>query len=59
MDDWKQLIGDGLIIIENQTDVPRVIAETIIKHQSEITSTPTVVKKTKVEESNNETNIIL
>ena len=61
IDGWKKLMGDGLIIIENQTDVPRVIAETIIKYQDAITSTPPVVKKTKVEEkeSNNEINIIL
>jgi hypothetical protein len=34
MNGWKQLMGDGLIIVENKNDVPRIISETIIKTQS-------------------------
>jgi hypothetical protein len=33
MDGWKQLMGDGLIIVDNKNDVSRIISETIIKTQ--------------------------
>jgi len=34
MDGWKQLIGDHLIIVDHKEDVARIIAETVIKHQT-------------------------
>jgi hypothetical protein len=33
MNGWKQLMGDGLIIVDNKNDVSRIISETIIKTQ--------------------------
>jgi len=33
MDGWKQLMGEGLIIVDNKNDVSRIISETIIKTQ--------------------------
>ena len=31
MDGWKQLMQEGLIIVDNYEDIPKVVAETIIK----------------------------
>jgi hypothetical protein len=50
MDGWKQLMGDGLIIIDNKNDVARVISETVIK---------TLKPKVKEEVINVKPNIIL
>ena len=32
IDGWKQLMSDGLIEVERKEDIPRIIAETIIKY---------------------------
>jgi len=37
-DEWKQLIGDNLIVIRNREDVSRVIAEKIIEIQNSLKS---------------------
>jgi hypothetical protein len=34
MDNWKQIMGDHLIIVDRKEDVARIIAETVIKHQT-------------------------
>jgi hypothetical protein len=52
MDGWKQLMGEGLIIVDNKNDVSRIISETIIKTQP---SKP----KAKEEVINVKPNIIL
>ncbi len=33
MDGWKQLMGDGLIFVDNKNDVSRIISETVTKTQ--------------------------
>jgi len=35
MDGWKQLLHDGLIIVERKEDIPMVISDTILKHSAE------------------------
>jgi hypothetical protein len=52
MDGWKQLMGEGLIIVDNKNDVSRIISETIIKTQPS-------KAKTKEEVINVKPNIIL
>jgi hypothetical protein len=52
MDGWKQLMGEGLIIVDNKNDVSRIISETIIKTQPS-------KAKTKEEVINVKSNIIL
>jgi hypothetical protein len=52
MDGWKQLMGEGLIIVDNKNDVSRIISETIIKTQP-------LKAKVKEEVINVKPNIIL
>jgi hypothetical protein len=32
IDGWKQIMGDNLVIVERHTDIPRIIAEIVVKH---------------------------
>lgn len=52
IDGWKQLLGDGLIIVENKNDVSRIISETIIKTKS-IKSTSNSIEEKKEDLKNN------
>jgi hypothetical protein len=38
MDNWKQMMGDHLIIVDRKEDVARIIAETVIKHSIPVTN---------------------
>lgn len=33
IDDWKQLIGDNLLIANDHNDIPKIVAQTIIDHR--------------------------
>jgi hypothetical protein len=52
INEWKQLMGDDLIVVENKNDVSRIIYETILKTQP-------IKVVDKKQEINNKTNIIL
>lgn len=53
MDGWKQLMGDGLILVDNKNDVSRIISETVTKTQ------PLPLNATKNESVKVKPNIIL
>lgn len=61
IDGWKQLMSDGLIIVDNKNDVAKIIAETIIKTQQSAAKVVKINDGGKKEEGiiNTTTNIIL
>jgi len=66
MNGWKQLMGEGLIIVDNKNDVSRIISEKVVEVQKQyqgVTSSPStpeakIEKGEEDNQSNNEEEIL-
>lgn len=50
IDGWKQLMSDGLIVVNNKSDIPTIIAETVVKYSTNKSS----IVESKINEQSNE-----
>lgn len=51
LEDWKQILGENAIKVEDYRQIPKLIAKIVLAHETGEDETPSVITETKVEDS--------